>query len=103
MAKRFIVCLDGSNAEQHELFKKYIDEHKLGWWHWLNNIWLISDSSNKLDSEIIRDKVTEIYSNINSLVIELKGSSENDTWSGFGPQGEKNNMFEWLHNTWSKK
>lgn len=102
MAKRFIICLDKSDAEQNEVFKKYIDENGLAWWYWLNNTWLIKDYSNSLDSKIIRDKLLEIYPGVHNLVIELPGSKENDTWHGFGPAGEERNMFNWLHNTWSK-
>ena len=102
MAKRFIVGLDESTAEQNEKFKQYIDEQGLAWWHWIDNFWLLKDSSETLNSEVIRDELGEIYPNVHKIVIELKGDSINDTWSGYGPSGEKRNMFDWLHNTWSK-
>jgi hypothetical protein len=102
MAKRFIVCLNSGSVEQNDKFKEYIDENGLGWWHWISNSWLLRDHSGRLNSEIIRDKLLEIYPGTRNLVIELQGPSTNDTWHGFGPSGEEKNMFNWLRDTWSK-
>ena len=102
MAKRYIVCLDNSNENQDQNFKKYLEEHDLAWWHWINNTWLLIDYNEKLSSKIIVNKLKEIYPDIYNLVIEVKGDRNSDNWHGFGPTAEEKNMFDWLFNSWSK-
>ncbi|MEP0712983.1 hypothetical protein [Algoriphagus sp.] len=101
MKKRFIICLNESTPEQEKVFIEYIKSQKLGWWHWLTNIWLISDRNGKLDCEIIRDKAMEVFAQEYVIVIEL--SSNHDTWAGYGPSSDKKNMFKWLEENWEKQ
>jgi len=100
MSKRYIVGLDSSTEEQDDAFLQFINDNGLGWWHWLNNFWLITDSSGKFSAGEIRDELNESHPSVEKLVIELSDSG--DTWSGFGPKSEDQNMFTWLRKTWSK-
>lgn len=98
MKKRFVVALDSAIKEQDEAFKEYVRSRGLGWWHWLTNLWLLTDASGQLTASEIRDVLTEIYPRVHALVLELRG--DDDTWSGIGPKTEKRNMFKWLHKNW---
>jgi hypothetical protein len=98
MKKRYIVLLDKSTKEQNDQFLNYLRKHRLGWWHWLTNSWLLSDSAGTLSASIIRDEVKRIYGGVNHFVIELRRDGE--AWSGFGPKAQKRNMFTWIHRNW---
>ncbi|CNF16496.1 Uncharacterised protein [Yersinia rohdei] len=100
MKKRFAVAIDSSTPEGNDAFIEFIRENGLGWWHWIENFWMISDRKGKLSASDIRDKIGEIYPGINTIVIEL--SEDGDTWSGYGPKKENKSMFTWLRNNWKK-
>lgn len=101
MRKRFIVLVDNTTLEQEEKFVSYIRENGFGWWHYINNSWLLTTNKDFKSSEI-RDKLNEFFPDEYNLVIELRGDTD-DSWSGFGPSGSKRNMFRWLKTTWRKK
>lgn len=100
MSKRYIVAVDASTKEQVSKFVEFAKENHMGWWHWMNNFWLLTDSAEALDAVKVRDGVNEAFPGVNNLVIELNETG--DTWAGFGPQTEDRSMFKWLHATWSK-
>lgn len=96
MKKRYIVGINSMTEEQEKAFLEYISSNEFAWWHWINNLWLIVDRSGKLTAEKLRNDLLEIAPDERNLVIEAGG---NDCY-GFGPKGEKRNMFKWLNNTW---
>lgn len=98
MTKRFIVLLGSTTKAQNQEFVSFLSENHLGWWHYFSDSWLLISKLGKISSEEIRDKVKEIYPGVNNLVLEFY--SEGDTWAGFGPSNEKQNMFKWLHKNW---
>lgn len=100
MKKRFIVALDSSTSEQDKIFINYLKAKNVGWWHWLNNLWLIYTDTGDLTARKIRDDLNVIYPTTNKIIFELSGDS--DTWSGFGPSSEERNMFKWIHENWKK-
>ena len=100
MKKRFVVIIENSTKEQNDSFLEWIRGEKVGWWHWFQNVWLLSNVGGDLTSKGVRDKVREFFPGANTLVLELR---ENEgTWSGFGPVGGKRNMFAWLKKSWRK-
>ncbi|MDP9524256.1 hypothetical protein [Pseudomonas putida] len=101
MKKRFVVMIDSSTDEQNNEFLKWVKKEKVGWWHWINNSWLISNRSGHLSAGTIRDKITEIFPGENTLVIEL--SEGEGTWSGYGPTKEGNDMFRWIKENWNQQ
>ncbi len=98
MSKRFIVALNSSTTQQDEAFTAYIKAKGLGWWHWLSNIWLVYDPTGDLTARQLRNDLMDIYPNVYTIVLEL--SSGTDTWSGFGPKSEGQDMFEWIRKYW---
>lgn len=101
MKKRYIVLLDEITEEKDkdDEFRKFADSRNFSWWHWFPNSWLIIDHDGDSSALEIRDAVRDTY-NINNFVIELRPND--DTWSGYGPKGKDNNMFEWIHEYWKK-
>jgi hypothetical protein len=100
MKRRFVVCINEANAEHDKNFIQFLNENKLGYWHWLNNTWLIVDENDSFNANSIRDKVKVLFNNEHNLVIEI--NDQGDTWSGFGPNGEGKNMFSWIKRNWKK-
>lgn len=101
MKKRFVVALASSTSQQNEAFKDYIRANRIGWWHWLPNVWLLSNPSGSLSAPKIRDELKTVYPGVHVLVVELSDSG--DTWSGFGPTTEGKHMFKWLHDNWKSE
>lgn len=100
MKKRFVVALNSSTVEQDRQFVEWL-HGPYGYWHWLKNLWLISDSAGVLTAADIRTKTNEIYGNVHKLVLELR-SDGTDTWSGLGSGSAERNMFKWIHENWKK-
>ncbi|AYZ32601.1 hypothetical protein [Serratia sp. FDAARGOS_506] len=100
MRRKYIVALDSSTAEQNEEFRKYIKKNGMGWWHWLNNFWLLTDSEGKKTAGDIRTDIRKFFPGIRLLVLQI--DKEGDTWAGFGPNSDEKNMFTWLKSTWDK-
>lgn len=99
MRKRFVVGVDSMSDEQEQKFLEYIRKNGYGWWHWLNNFWLIVDGEGKLTASQLRDTLKSIVPNVNLLVIDVEGKQN---WSGFGPRSEERNMFNWIRKTWDR-
>src|SRR5690348_12613400 len=98
MKKLFIVLVESSTDEQNTEFLEWIKAKNLGWWHWFQNAWLLTNSQGHLSSEVIRDELKSFFGTANTFVMEL--TNYDGAWSGFGPNTEKKNMFKWLHDNW---
>ena len=99
---RFVVLLDSVTPEQDKSFRSWLIENNVGYWHWLSHCWLINKgSSEQINASKIRDKAIELYDNTHVLVLELRGTADSDTWSGYGPKTEKRDMFKWLKSDWN--
>ena len=98
MKKRFIVAVDSNIDKQNDSFIKFIKENGLGWWHWIDNFWLLVSANKDLNTTKIREAVNESFPGSYCLVIEFTGNP-ND-WSGFGPKTKDRDMFSWLHRNW---
>ncbi len=103
MRKRYVVMLNSETNEQVNALTEWIKENNFGWWHWLNNSWLLSDGSGKSSSAEIRDKVLDIFPGVDCIVLEIRGDGSNDTWSGFGPSTDEKDMFKWIKTNWGNK
>jgi hypothetical protein len=96
--KRFIVALNSGTKEQNAVFKQFIRDREYGWWHWLSDLWLLTDSSGVLTAAELNKELNNIYPGVRKVVFELRG--KNDAWAGFGPIGEDKNMFNWIKKNW---
>lgn len=97
MTRRFVILTNELSREQEERFLAYFKDKGYGWWHWLDNAWLIAMVDKTIEVGDLRDKLNEIAPSVHKLVMEVSPVS----WSGYGPSGEERNMFDWLHRNWS--
>lgn len=98
MRKKYIVAIDSSTNEQNTTFLDFVKAQGFGWWHWIKNVWLLTDPTGRSSSVKIRDKLMKIFTGEGCIVIEL--AADHDTWAAFGPKGPKINMFDWLNENW---
>ena len=98
MKKRFVVAIDSMNKELDNKLLEYIKDNGFGWWHWIDNVWLLTTYKLDVSAVSIRNDLGYIIPN-RKIVIEVHKSS---AWAGYGPNTEEKNMFDWLHNTWTK-
>jgi hypothetical protein len=99
MKKRFVVLIESSTKEQNDSFLGWIESENIGWFHWFQNTWLLSNPRGHLSASDIRSQVKQAYGSANTLILELQGT--NDTWSGFGPNTEQKDMFKWVKRNWN--
>ena len=100
MKKRFVVVANPTTQEQDKVFQDWLNTRGLGWWHWLNETWLINDPNGLHEAADIRAKAMECFPGIYNLVLELTPTS--DTWAGYGPTKSGKDMFEWIRNFWNR-
>lgn len=100
MSYQFIVGLNSSTKEQNEYLLDFIKQHRMAWWHWIDNFWLLIDYDEKFSTVEVRDQLNKTHPGIHTIVIRLKEASTN--WAGFGPSSKERDMFEWLKNAWDK-
>jgi hypothetical protein len=100
MRKRFVVATNATTALEDQAFKDTLKATfpGLGWWHRLDELWLITDDQGRLDARQLRDIAKECFSRKKLLVLEI--NDDGDTWSGLGPAGRAKEMFAWLHTYW---
>ena len=99
MAKYFIVSTDSMTADQEKLFHGKIREHRLGWWHWLPNFWLILDSGDDLTAAEIRDFVGDVARSVRCMVLEVDPRA----WAGrTRPDAQGRDMADWVKRNWPR-
>lgn len=98
MKKRYIVSINNASNDQEKAFVQYIKAKNFGWWHWINNTWLIIDYDGKSSAAEIRTDAKDIFVGEHTLIIEITGDS--DTWAGYGSNKDGTSMFEWLKKNW---
>lgn len=94
--KRFVVAAEGMSPEQQKAWLEFIKEKGLGWWHWIDNLWLLVDRPEEMTTATLRDQITEKFGATKCIVIEIEPGG---TWSGLGPSSPKP-MFKWIKETW---
>jgi hypothetical protein len=99
MTKRFIIVLDTCTKEQEEAVRLSIKD--LTWWHWLPNVWLLTDTTGAFSAITLRDHIRKAIPMVYILVFEL--NDKGDTWAGYGPSTEQRNMFDWIRRNFEQK
>lgn len=98
MTKHFVVAVQGLTSEEEKQLSNLF-KGKCAWWHWIDGFWLLVDTSDTLDAGTIRSMIADVNSEARRIVLEVSNSGD---WAGYGPTGEKNNMFRWIRETWEK-
>jgi hypothetical protein len=98
MKNRLVMGVDALTKEQEKEFVEYLRGRKCGWWHWIDNFWLITTTASDFLPSEIRDELVRIAPEVRVLVLNI---NDPKIWMGQGPQSEERNMFTWLQKTWN--
>lgn len=101
MKHRFFVAADGMGKDEYVAFIEFLRDNKLGWWHCIPNVWLITDRSGKMTASALRDKISELRTQnaTSCLVMQVH---DDITWAGLYPNGStKRDEFDWIKRTWN--
>lgn len=101
MKRRFVVLIDSANQAQENAFIDFIKVEGFGYWHWLNNSWLLTSHNSQHTAKFIGDKMQTIFPNVNHMVLRFDDDGMK-YWGGFGPAEKDRDMFKWMHENWSK-
>ncbi len=95
MKGRFAIFVDRATKQQQDTITNYFKhERSVGYWHWFNDVWLITDVSKEFTTQMLRDKVQELAPGLTTLVMQIDNAKG---WSGFG----SDDKFNWIRETWS--
>ena len=100
MTRKFVVGIDEETPEDVSSFLNYIKQQRFGWWHWIDNTWLLTTYNEQVTVVEIRDRLREITGKKTVVVIEVKSVA----WATYGPMGEgdSKNISRWIRDYWSK-
>ena len=101
MTQRFVVLASDLSAEESKSFFNWLKENDCGWWHWIDNCWLVyNEETWGITAQKLRDALVKAAPAKNCLVLEI---DEPITWAGFGPTSKERNMFRWIKDKgWGK-
>jgi hypothetical protein len=101
MKRRFIVAADGMSKEAESSLVEFFREKRLGWWHRIPNFWLVTDRSETVTVNEIRDKIQKLRSDNARSCLVMQIYDDID-WAGLYPNsGAKRDEFDWLKSTWN--
>jgi len=101
MRKLFVVSANPTTVEQDKEFQDWLEPRFL-WWHWLNETWLLVDSSGIHTAAQIRNMAMKCFPNVNHIVVEFLPNGDMG-WAAFGPKSATDpsgNMFTWIDENW---
>jgi hypothetical protein len=96
--KRYVAAITGMTKADEQRFLGFIKENRWGWWHRIDNFWLIIDSTEESNLEQIRDFLMPLSGSI-GIVLEVPEAATG--WMGFGPTSTADEFFSWLDTNWS--
>jgi hypothetical protein len=96
--KYFVVALSPINEVQSKLITAQFTGK--AWWHWIDNFWLVVDSSDTASCASIRDELHKIVPTARKIVLAVDPIK--DGWAGAGPRTPQD-MFEWVIGHWPKE
>ena len=100
MKRRFLIATQGMTLEQQAKVTNRVRDRGFGWWHWIDEFWLLTTSSTDVTAVSLRDELTAIAPATRTLVMEIP---EDISWAGRDGIGQKNEIFDWLKATWVDK
>jgi hypothetical protein len=100
MKRRFVIGVEGLSKDADTKFRKFLSDLGAGYWHWIENLWLVTVDNDEISTERISKQLNELGSERN-LVLEIP---EDLDWAAWGrPNVKGRTMFEWLKTTWVGK
>jgi hypothetical protein len=97
MRRRFVIGIDGLDPAEEKRFRKYISDQG-AWWHWIDNMWLMTTKSTDVSAEKILDEVLEINPDARVVVFEFP---QDVTWAASGNTNRKGRrLADWIRTPW---
>jgi len=93
MTNTFIVATDNMSWEDENEFVSFLKDKKCGWWHWIENFWIIESDNDSITPKVIIDKLQKINPNVKKIALKVKDPIP---WAGYGPETNSAKMFDWL-------
>jgi hypothetical protein len=91
--KRFMIVIDQAATSDAAAMSLLIDQGKCGWWHWLNDLWLIVDPD---DNASVASWVLKLRKLINTSTKIFIEEVKDGQWSVFAPPASH----AWLEESW---
>jgi hypothetical protein len=98
MSRYFAIGIENADEDQKNALRAWFEDEDEGegtWWNWIPGFWMFVTKDDEMAANEIRDKVREITKS-NVIVLQVTPV----TWSGYGPNAEKRNMFTWIRENW---
>lgn len=92
MMHMYVLAVQGLSAEKEKGLATYLEKRGYGWWHWIENFWIIVTYS----EENFSQKLIDLINEDNAHRIFLLQVHPEKKWHGVGPATDDKNMFEWL-------
>jgi len=71
MRNKFVILVDSSNKLRDKKFADFLRNSSFGWWHWLNNAWLVVDGSGEMTLSELKDKVKSRFPKDRFIILEV--------------------------------
>lgn len=97
MRRRFVIGVEEFDKDQERRFREYIA--KVGaWWHWIDNLWLLTTKRADVTATDIRDYALELNPAARVVVLEFP---EDVTWAASAARNRAGkSMSEWFLSPW---
>jgi hypothetical protein len=90
---KFIVVVPNTTLEQQRAVNQLFSPARAAWWHWSQEVWLLSFSNETPTVESLRDELKQALSGATFLVFDLAPGTR---WAGWGPLDWQN----WFNQFW---
>ena len=95
MSRRFVVTHDPMSRTDEAAFEAALQG--LDFWHWMQTVWLVSDSTGELGASHLRERFTSSVSGVSCFVNEVVAAQ----WSAYLPKAQFGGpMEQWLRTYW---
>ncbi len=95
MINRFIIALDNARPDQQDAVTRFLKEHDFEFWHWIEDLWLLSNVSIGVTPQTLWEELNAIPALTGQDMVILAFNSGISHW-GQLPKSSWN----WLAQNW---
>ena len=97
MSSCFVVGVDGLSEEEEGTILDALRDRGCGWWHWIENLWLIEHPSDEVPATEIRSLFRERIEAQKTIVVLQISCTD---WATYGSESEERSYSKWLKEHW---
>ena len=94
MTQTYVIALDKATKTEKELVTESLRGTSHGWWHWMDNVWIVLDGSGVATAVSWRDHIQNLIPETGRRILVLE--IEPGAWAGRGPK----EGHDWFHENW---